>query len=184
MTTDTGLLSSAAPSTRKRSMAAATRARLRSRSSNNKPSSATSTNAAAPTCARCAAVISALTSSNATSCQGPPGSFQLMLRCSTAYTTPLSTTSPASGAKGKAEATPLSKCCPNWPDARMASMRACVSGGATANCHSGRVDANTAPCGDSSTMGRPERLRRRSTVSKPALNITTPMIELDGVSFS
>ena len=66
----------------------------------------------------------------------------------------------------------------------MASIRACVSGGATANCHSGRVDANTAPCGDSSTVGKPERLSTRSTGSNPTLNITTPMMGLEGVSLS
>ena len=63
-------------------------------------------------------------------------------------------------------------------------MRACVSGGATANCHSGRVAANATPCGDSNTMGRPARLSSRSTGSKPTLNITTPMMLLEGVSLS
>lgn len=61
-------------------------------------------------------------------------------------------------------------------------MRAWVSGGATANCHSGRVEENTAPWGESSTVGNPDRLSSRSTGSKPCLNITTPMMEPVGVS--
>ena len=63
-------------------------------------------------------------------------------------------------------------------------MRACVSGGATANSHSGRVDANTTPCGDNSTVGNWVLLSTSSNNSNPTLNITTPMMELEGVSFS
>ena len=184
ITTDTGLLSSAVPSTRKRSSALATRARLRSKSSSNRPSRQNSTKATAPMRARCDEVIKALMSSSATSCHSPVGSCQSMARRSTAWGTPLICTSPASAANGSADATPLSKWRPNWRVARMASMRACVSGGATANCHSGRVAAKATPCGDSNTMGRPARLSSRSTGSKPTLNITTPMMLLEGVSLS
>ena len=63
-------------------------------------------------------------------------------------------------------------------------MRACVSGGATAYCHSGCVEANATPWGDSSTAGRPAPRSNASTPPKPALNITTPMMVLTGVSLS
>ncbi|MNV80471.1 hypothetical protein D3C71_1740780 [compost metagenome] len=90
----------------------------------------------------------------------------------------------ASGANGNAEATPFSKWLPNCRDARMPSMRAWVSGGATANSQSGRVDENATPWGDSSTVVRPERLSNPSKDSTPTRNITTPMMALDGVSLS
>ena len=63
-------------------------------------------------------------------------------------------------------------------------MRACVSGGATANSHSGRVEENVTPWGDSSTVGMPVRRSTSSNSSKPTLNMTTPTMPLDGVSLS
>ena len=63
-------------------------------------------------------------------------------------------------------------------------MRAWVRGGATANSHSGRVDENATPWGDSSNAGMPMRASRLSNDSKPTLNITTPMMAPEGESIS
>ena len=63
-------------------------------------------------------------------------------------------------------------------------MRACVSGGAMANSHSGRADAKATPWGDNSSMGRPALASCASTDANPTLIITAPMMALLGVSLS